>query len=81
MTDTDTSNLSFTENWKASSTRGLHFFHLNVNSVLSKIEELCQIAQRSNTAVIGITESKLDATVLDGGININAYEVIRSDRN
>ena len=31
--------------------------------------------------MIGITESKLDATVLDGEININSNEVIRSDRN
>ena len=60
MTDTGTSNLSFTENWKAFSSRRLHFIHLNVNSVLSKIEELRQIAQGSKAAVIGITESKLD---------------------
>ena len=55
--------------------------HLNINSVLPKIEELRVVARKSNTAVIGVTESKLDATVLDGEVNINGYEVIRSDRN
>ena len=54
--------------------------HLNINSVLSKIEELRVVARKSK-AVIRVTESKLDATVLDGEVNIDGYEVIRSDRN
>ena len=55
--------------------------HLNINSVLSKIDELRVVAKKSKAAVIGVTESKLDATVLDGEVNIDGYEVIRSDRN
>ena len=31
--------------------------------------------------MIGITESKLDETVLDGEINMDGYELVRSDRN
>ena len=31
--------------------------------------------------MIGITESKLDETVLDGKVNIDGYELVRSDRN
>ena len=30
---------------------------------------------------IGLTETKLDATILDGEVNIEGYELIRSDRN
>ena len=59
----------------------LHVIHLNINSVLSKINQLRVITKKSKAAVIGVTESKLDATVLDGELNINGYEVIRSDRN
>ena len=55
--------------------------HLNRNSILSKIDEFRVIAKKSKAAVIGITESKLGGTVLDGEINIDGYEVIRSDRN
>ena len=55
--------------------------HLNINSLLSKIDELRAIAKKSRVTVIGITESKLDETVLDGEINIDRYESIRSDRN
>ena len=48
--------------------------HLNINSVLSKTDELRVIAKKSKAVDIGITESKLDANVLDGEININGYE-------
>ena len=35
----------------------------------------------SNAAVIGVTESKLDDSVLNSEINIDGYEVLRCDRN
>ena len=43
--------------WSAFNSRGLHFIHLNVNSLLPKIDELRNIAKLSNAAVIGISES------------------------
>ena len=67
--------------WKAFSKRGLHLIHLNINSLLSKIDELREIAKKTRATVIGITESKLDGSVLDGEINIDGYELVRSDRN
>ena len=69
------------DNWKVFNKRGLHLIHLNINSLLSKIDELRAIAKKSRAAVIGITESKLNESVTDGEINIDGYEVIRSDRN
>ena len=53
------------DNWKVFNKRGLHLIHLNINSLLSKIDELRAIAKKSRATVIGITESKLDETVLD----------------
>ena len=38
----------------------MHFGHLNVNSLLSKIDELRTLAINSNISVLGITETKLD---------------------
>ena len=72
---------SYTDNWNVFNKRGLHFIHLNINSVLSKIDELRIIANKSKDSVIGITESKLDKMVLDREINIDGYELVRSDRN
>ena len=67
--------------WKAFNKRGLHLIHLNINSLLSKIDELREIARKTRATVIGITESKLDGSVLDGEINIDGYELVRSDWN
>ena len=72
---------SSTDNWKVFNKRGLYLIHLNINSIISKIDELCIIAKKSRASVIGITESKLDETILDEEINIDGYELARSDRN
>ena len=45
--------------WNVFSSKGIHFIHLNVNSLLPEIDELRNIAKCSNAAVIGISESKL----------------------
>ena len=61
--------------------RGLHFIHLNINSLLPKIDELRNIAKLSNAAVIGISESKLDDFVLSSEIQIDNYNTLHCDRN
>ena len=53
-------NHQLTEDLKVFKNRGLHFIHLNINSLLSKIDELREIVKPSNVTVLGITESKLD---------------------
>ena len=59
----------------------LHCIHLNINSLLPKIEELPFIAKSTNAAIIGICESKLDASVLEQEIKIDNYKILRCDRN
>ena len=61
--------------------RGLHFIHLNINSLLPKIEELHFIAKSTNAAVVDICESKLNASVLEQEISIDDYKILRCDRN
>ena len=67
--------------WSVFNLRGLHFIHLNINSLLPKIDELRNIAKLSNGAVIGIGESKLDDSVLSSEIHIDNYNTLRCDRN
>ena len=43
--------------------RGMHFIHLNIHSLLPKIDEICYIAKLTNATVIGLSETKLDNTV------------------
>ena len=69
------------DQWKTFDKCGQHLIHLNINTVLPKIDELHEIAKKTRATVIGLTETKLDATILDGEVNIDGYELIRSDRN
>ena len=66
--------------WQPFQKKGLHMIHLNINSLLNKIHELRFIAQKSNPTIIGITESKLDDTVLNSEVSIEGYTLFRSDR-
>ena len=64
--------------WKAFKKRGLHLIHLNINSLLSKIDELREIARKTRATIIGITESKfLDnlSTSISQTCSFNEQEV------
>ena len=66
--------------FEAFNNKGLHLIHLNVNSLLPKIDELHNIAKCSNTAVIGITETKLDNTFYYSEVTIDRYSIVRNNR-
>ena len=51
--------------WKPFSKKGLHFIHLNINSLLPEIDELRDIVKKTNASIIGITERKLDSSVTE----------------
>ena len=59
----------------------MHFGHLNVNSLLYKIEELRTLALNTKISVLGITETKLHNTVSNEELKIDGYNLLRSDRN
>ena len=67
--------------WNVFRSKGIHLIHLNVNSLLPKIDELHYIAERTKAAVIGITESKLDQSIFQSEIQIDNYDLLRCDRN
>ena len=57
--------------------KGIHLIPLKVNSFLPKINEIRYIVARTNAAVMGISESKLDETILLSEIQISNYELLR----
>ena len=67
--------------WNVFDKKGLHFWHINANSLLPKIGEISFIAKKSKATVIGISESKLDGTIFDTEIYIEGYSIVRCDRN
>ena len=62
--------------WEPLNKKGLHFLHINISSLLPKIDELKCIASKTNAAIIGITESKLDHTVPDLKVNLPGYDIL-----
>ena len=63
--------------WNIFKSRGLYFIHLNINSLLPKIEELRITVKSTNAAIIGISESKLDESVLESKIQIDNYKILQ----
>ena len=67
--------------WEPFDKKGIHLLHININSLLPKINELREIAGHTKASIIGISESKLDDSIDDNEIDIPGYSVLRSDRN
>ena len=59
--------------------KGLHISQLNVNSLLTKIDEIRSIAKQSNGSIIGISESKLHSCILNSEVDIMGYNIIKMD--
>ena len=57
--------------------KDLHILHLNINSLLLKINEILFIAKKSNASVIGISGSELDQYILNSEVDIEGYDVIK----
>ena len=48
----------------------MHFIHLNINSILPKIDEIRYIAKLKIATVIGLSETKLDNAFLNSELEI-----------
>ena len=59
----------------------MHILHLNVNSLLPKIAEICFIAKQPNASIIGISESRLDSSILNSEADVIGCDIIRMDRS
>ena len=64
------------EEWQAFSN-----IHLNINTLLLKLDKLRDIAKTTKPAMIGISESKLDSTVLDPEISTENLEILLFNGN
>ena len=65
-------------------THGTYFkkvIHLNINSLLSKIDEIRYLAKLTNSTVIGFNKTKFDNIVLSSELKIEGYDLVRSDRS
>ena len=58
----------------------MHFIHVNVNSLLSKMDEIRYIAKLINATIIQSSEAKLDDTTLSSEPEIEGYYLVRFHR-
>ena len=54
---------------------------LNIGRLLTHIDELRIFASENKPHIIGINETKLDHTVIDGEVEIDEYQIIRNNWN
>ena len=57
--------------WNVFRSKGFNLIHLNVNSLLPKVDKIRCIAECTKAAVIEITESKLDESIFQSEIQID----------
>ena len=61
--------------------KGMHCIHINLNSVLPKIDEVRYIANITNASIIGISETKLDETIWSSELEVDGYDLVRLNRS
>ena len=59
----------------------MHFIHININSLLPKIDEVRYIANITNASIIGISETKLDEIIWSSELEVDSYDLVRLDRS
>ena len=52
-----------------------------VNSLLPKIDEVRYIANITKAYIIGISETKLDETILSSELEVDGYDLVRLDQS
>ena len=80
MSGSEDGNLKF-EKWAVFKKKGLHFVHININSLLPKIDELRYLVKLPNASIVGIGETKLDDSISSSEIEIEGYGLLRLDRS
>ena len=67
--------------WNVIRNKGIHFVDININIFLPKIDEVRYIANLTNVSIIGISETKLDETILSSELEVDGYDLVQLDRS
>ncbi len=57
-----------------SENKGLKIIHINIRSLLQKIDQLRIIASLGNVDIISVNETFLDSAITNGEVDIGGYE-------
>ena len=67
------------EKWKSFKKKGLYFVHINISSLLPKIDELWHLAKTTDASVVGTRETKLHNSTSSSEIEIEGYDLLKVD--
>ena len=62
------------------SLRGFKLASLNINKLITHIDELRILLAHNEIDILSINETKLNETISDNEVNISGYDIIRRDR-
>ena len=60
---------------------GMYFIPININNPMPKIDEVRHIPNKTNASIIGISETKLDETILSSELEVDGYDLLRPDQS
>ena len=61
--------------------KGLHFLHINIRSLLMKIDDVQHMVNEAQPSVVAVSETWCDDSVSDREVDIHGYTIVRNDRN
>lgn len=61
--------------------KGFHFVQLNIQSLMSNVEEVRWMLKKFNLGIFCLTETWLDSSITYDEIRVNRYNINRKDRN
>ena len=62
------------------SQRGFKLASLNINKLITHIDQLRILLAHNEIDILSINETKLNETISDNEVNISGYDIIRRDR-
>ena len=60
--------------------KGLNVVHLNIRSVIYKIDQIRMMISQAKIDVLCLTESWLNPNITDSELSIEGYKIFRKDR-
>ena len=62
------------------SQRGLKLASLNINKLITHIDQIIILLAHNEIDILSINETKLNETASDNEVNVSGYDIIRRDK-
>ena len=62
------------------SQRGLKLASLNINKLITHIDQIIILLAHNEIDILSINETKLNETTSDNEVNVSGYDIIRRDK-